>query len=133
VIESAIPVFVTAYPGCQAVFFFDNTTGHSAYATNALRAGLMSLSTCGKQPAMSDGFFHTHDGRCSQKMSFAFDDTSVPRIWQGQLKGLKHILQERGLWRKGLLLRCKYTGLDKKRDDTIISDCLNLPQAQCYL
>lgn len=131
VVEHTIPIFEVAYPGCQAVFFFDNATGHSAYATNALRASSMNLTPGGKQPTMRDGFFDTIAGQQLQRMNFAFDDTSVPRLWRGQPKGLKRVLEERGLWRNGLLLKCKYTGLDGKKHDSKIGDCIRLRQGLC--
>lgn len=59
VIEHAIPIFEVAHPGCQAVFFLDNATGHAAFAFNTLWASKMNISPCRKQPRIWDGYFYS--------------------------------------------------------------------------
>ena len=46
--EKAIPIFNAVHPGCVAVFAFDNSSGHSVFATDALLAHKMNLSSGGK-------------------------------------------------------------------------------------
>jgi len=43
VLKLAISIFESAFPGCQALFLFDNATSHSAYSDNALQACMMNL------------------------------------------------------------------------------------------
>ena len=52
-------VFFYAYPSCQALFAFDNSSNHSFYAEDALLAGNMNLSPGGKQPILRNRFNHT--------------------------------------------------------------------------
>lgn len=56
VIAIAIPIFEMQFPGCEAVFLFDNATSHAAFADDALRARSMNLRPGGKQPKMRNGF-----------------------------------------------------------------------------
>jgi len=50
--EKAIPIFEERFPGAIGVFAFDNATSHSAFASDALVAKRMNLSSKGKQPKM---------------------------------------------------------------------------------
>jgi len=49
VLKLAIPVFESAFPGCQAPFLFNNATSHSAYSSDTLRACMMNLPPGGGQ------------------------------------------------------------------------------------
>jgi hypothetical protein len=51
-------VFPYAFPGCQALFAFDNALNHSCFAHNALVASRMNLNPGGKQPLMCETFAH---------------------------------------------------------------------------
>lgn len=95
VISIAIPIFELAFPGCEALFLFDNATSHAAFARNALRAKVMDLHSGGKQPKMWDGVNPVT--QMPQSMCNA----------DGQPKGLKLILEESGEWRPGLQVQCK--------------------------
>jgi len=113
--QRAITVFNHAFPGDIAVFAFDNSSGHACKAVDALVACRMNLSPGGKQARMRD----THFTSCSdgvqvyQQMVFQLGDCHpygtdipIPRNWIGEPKGMKRVLQERGLWRDGLLKQC---------------------------
>ncbi|CAJ0644514.1 14480_t:CDS:2 [Entrophospora sp. SA101] len=50
--EKAIPIFEAMHPGCVAVFAFDNSTNHGAYASDALLVNKMNLNSGGIQPKM---------------------------------------------------------------------------------
>jgi hypothetical protein len=97
----ALPLFEKAYPGYQALFYFDNATNHAAYAPDALRAELMNLGPGGKQPVIRNGF-----NPLTQSPQNMQDMNGIP-------KGMKQILQERGLWRAGLLTQCKIENPNK--------------------
>ena len=94
--NKAIPAFERAFPGCQALFAFDNAKCHQKYATDALRTGNMNLTPGGKNTVpMRDGWFVQADRPGEvQKQSMMLPD--------GRLKGLRIVLQERGLWLTGL-------------------------------
>jgi len=46
--SKAIPAFEKSFPGCQALFAFDNAKSHQRYANDALRTGNINLSPGGK-------------------------------------------------------------------------------------
>jgi hypothetical protein len=90
--EVTIPLFNLAFPGCQALFIFDNATLHRSYKDDALRARNVNLYPGGKQAIMRSG----RDHRTGREQVMVLPD--------GQAKGAKMILQERGLWDEGLLV-----------------------------
>lgn len=90
----AVPIFRYAFPGCQALFAFDNATNHTSYAENALRVDRMNLNPGGKQSHMRDGFIHNQ--QCAQSMVFPMDHPD--HQLRGKPKGIKQVLLERGLW-----------------------------------
>jgi hypothetical protein len=73
-------------------------------ADDALNAFTMNLNPAGGQPTMRDTIF---DGKV-QQMVFQ-DDFHVEKL-RGKPKGMKIILEERGLWRTGLKAFCKKNG-----------------------
>jgi hypothetical protein len=91
--DLTIPLFEKTFPGCQAVFFFDCATNHTAFARDALRVETMNLSEGGAQNAdMKDGWYIDSRGnRRSQKMHFMRNGVKVA-------KGMENVLRERGLW-----------------------------------
>lgn len=90
-----IPLFERRYPGNQAVFFFDNATNHPVYAEDSLRAERLNLGPGGEQPCLRSGF----NPKTQQSQSMQ-DFKGIP-------KGMKKILQERGLWRSHLPAQCR--------------------------
>ena len=50
--EKAIPIFELTHPGSIAVFAFDNSSSHNAYASDALNAKAMNVNLRGKQSKM---------------------------------------------------------------------------------
>ena len=104
--SKAIPAFERSFPGCQALFAFDNAKCHQKYATNALRTGTMNLTPGGKNTVpMRDGWFvQTGGSQERQIQSMMLPD--------GRLKGLRIVLQERGLWPSGckFLAQCSIPG-----------------------
>ena len=55
----ALPIFKLAFPGCQALFAFDNASNHSSYAKDALLVSNMNLGPGGKQEKLREGFIHS--------------------------------------------------------------------------
>ena len=92
--QRAIPIFNLLHPECEALFAFDNSANHHSMKSDALVASRLNLSDGGKSvPHMRAGYY-TNAGsgeRVVQTMQTA-----------GVQKGLRTILQERGLWNSSL-------------------------------
>ena len=79
-----------------AVFAFDNSSSHAKLANDILNAANMNLNPGGKQPIMRDTVFN------GQVQSMVFSADYLDEKLCGKPKGIKVILQERGLWGSGL-------------------------------
>ena len=102
----AVPIFNATFPGCQAVFAFDNASNHCSYAADALRVENMNFHPGDKQGMLREGFMHGKG--LPQSMSFA--KNYYNRKLAGKPKGIKRVLKERGLWlERGLVLQCRTT------------------------
>jgi hypothetical protein len=112
IINKAIPLFEATHPGCIALFAFDNATSHSAFAKDALVASKMNWDDGGKQPKMRDTVFNG----AVQKMVHL----------NGEQKGMKTILIERGLYRDGLKKVCRDCIKKKLREQNTRIDCCGL-------
>ena len=88
-VKVIVLIFNAAFPGCQAVFLFDNASDHSSCATGALRIGNMNLHPGGKQDVLREGFMHGKE--LPQSMSFPLDYYS--RELAGKPKGIKRVLK----------------------------------------
>ncbi|KAH8922870.1 hypothetical protein BT69DRAFT_1297588 [Atractiella rhizophila] len=87
-IAQFVPVFEKYHPGDQALIMFDNSTGHGAFAADALVATRMNLG-----PGGANAF-------CEMKIVF---EEGHPKAGQAKV-----ILSERGQWPVGgLKARCK--------------------------
>ncbi|KIY60956.1 hypothetical protein CYLTODRAFT_447875 [Cylindrobasidium torrendii FP15055 ss-10] len=102
--EKIIPAFERAHgAGHQALFMIDNSQGHLAYATDALLVSRMNLKPGGKQAIMRDGWYIDNEGcRISQSMVYGPGKGKL----SNQPKGMKAVLEERGLWSPHLKMRC---------------------------
>ena len=109
--EKAIPLFEKRFPGKKGIFAFDNSSGHAAFAVDALVASRMNLNPGGAQPKMHDTIFNNHP----QSMVFSHNDAPSSDL-VGQAKGIRQVLLERGLWVQGLKKRCV-----KKKG--VVSEC----------
>ena len=52
--QIAMPIFQYAFPGCQALFAFDNASNHRYFAPDALLASNISLNPGGKHSLASE-------------------------------------------------------------------------------
>ena len=90
----ALPIFQILHPECDALFMFDNSANHHAFAPDALVASRLNLKDGGAnlKVIMRDGWFVNQEG---ERVTHLFKNAN------NQQKGLKTILSERGLWRDG--------------------------------
>lgn len=115
--KAAISIFEKRFPGSIGVFCFDNSSGHAAFAADALVASRMNMNPGGKQPVMRSTSFQSKH----QSMVFLPDEAPHPTLI-GKPKGLKRVLEERGLWRDGLTKRC---GKSKgEKGSSVLDQCV---------
>jgi hypothetical protein len=102
--NEVLPLMVQLHPRDthRIVFAFDNSQNHHAMKPDALVANRMNLSDGGKTAynMRETSFINSKGEKKVQKMQFD----------NGVAKGIKTILQERGLWpsdRRRFLLKCK--------------------------
>ena len=98
-------MFERIHPGAIGEFFFDQSSAHSAFAKDALNANEMNVKPGGNQRRMhatvipNDNLNPELRGQ-PQDMVFPADLPSDHKYYEfrGQAKGMKVILEERGLW-----------------------------------
>jgi hypothetical protein len=101
--EKIIPVFEAAHgPGYQALIVVDHSQGHSAYSEDALVVSRMNVRPGGKQALMKSTWYIRDSERVEQSMVYPPDHAEFP----GQLKGIKAVLSERGLYQGRLRGKC---------------------------
>ena len=91
-VEKAIPAFEAQFPGCKALFVFDNARNHLKFAENALRVSEMNLEPGGKNAKQMRDIYvmdvNHPEGGFIQSMILP----------DGRPKGFKIVLTECGLW-----------------------------------
>ena len=81
--ERVIPAFESRYPGKQALFLFDHSTGHHALPADALLASKLNLSDGGAAPKLRNTTFVNQHGETVEQLMQRSD---------GVQKGLTTIL-----------------------------------------
>ncbi|CAG8739862.1 3672_t:CDS:1, partial [Cetraspora pellucida] len=93
--DKAIPIFEAKFPNATAMFAFDNSTNHGAYAEDALIAARMNLKPGGNQPIMQSTTFVEANGQLNtQHIVFEKDyvfkkDEDYDETMRGKPKGIK--------------------------------------------
>lgn len=99
--QKAIDIFNKAHPGKQALFIFDQSSAHASLPDDALKAFEMNKSDGGKQRVQRDTIIlesnPTPEYR-GQKQAMTLPN--------GEQKGLKRTLEERGFNVHGLRAKC---------------------------
>jgi hypothetical protein len=115
--EKAIPIFRILHPNCDGLFIFDNSQNHHAKAPDALSVSNMNLRDGGaNQRLMRNGWFVNAEGmRIEQAMVSEDGKTS---------KGLKRVLNERGIWDSSLTVKEARALLAKQPDFCIQAEWL---------
>ena len=132
--EDAVAIANIKYPrkeGFTVYWIFDQSSCHTAYADDALNVAEMNVNPGGSQPKLRDTIFN---GKL-QRMVYA----------DGTPKGMKQILQERGIntskMKKQDMKDCLASHPDFKDEKTIIERflmdkhhvCMFLPKFHCEL
>ncbi|KAH9076682.1 hypothetical protein Ae201684P_010618 [Aphanomyces euteiches] len=108
--SKVLPAFTQLHPGKVAMFTFDQSTNHAAFAPDAWRASNMNLHSGGKQGLLRDGWLG--NDRVVQNMVMS----------NGHAKGLKAVLTERGIDCSRMLLQCK-SSIDIKSTKGVLKCC----------
>ena len=120
VTEKALPIAQFLYPGFDLVFMFDNATSHSVYADDALRVANMCKGEGKQQAFLRPGWYlDPASGTIVRQPMWTLepDPLGGPGAMKQVQKGIKNVLQERGLWPdKGLLLECPKPKCDSCQD-----------------
>ncbi|GAA5975658.1 hypothetical protein JCM11641_003559 [Rhodosporidiobolus odoratus] len=114
-IERTIIIFDTMYPGCQALFVFDQSSAHSSRGEDALKAFGMRVNDGGKVTIKHDTYFPPENVDSSkrgqvQQLSYLDSDGKL------RPKGLKTVLTERGINIADKNGSCKSTCAEGKTD-----------------
>ena len=124
VLEVGLKVFEKRYgPGCKGCWLFDNSSNHGVFASDALLAREMNLNCGGKQPVMRDGWYKgaaVGGGTETVSQHMWVTDSSGKMVG----KGLKMVLEERGLWRTGMKLECREKWTDTEGGKHTRKSCL---------
>ena len=133
-IKKVIAIFNKTFPRDITVFAFDNSSEHACKAKDALVANRMNLRPGGKQPKMHNTKWG--DG-IEQSMVFLEGDKEwdtnipIPPELIGKPKGMKRVLQERGLWRENLKKQCGRQKKNKSNfEDRVFQETMEHYQAR---
>jgi hypothetical protein len=115
--EEVLVAFAELHPNAIALFTFDQSTNHAAFAPDALRASNMNMNPGGAQAIMRPGKFS--DGR-EQPMVFEAGTENA-----GQAKGIKQVLLERGIdvAAHGLRMKCPNENVDVSAIEEVLMCC----------
>ena len=87
-VENAVKIFEAKYPHARGLFLFDNAPSHKKVADDQLDAEKMNVGVGGKQPILRDTVWN------GEIQHLVLED--------GRPKGMKMVLQERGIDTRGM-------------------------------
>ncbi|KAJ7584549.1 hypothetical protein C8J56DRAFT_1027796 [Mycena floridula] len=120
-VKNAIEIFNIKFPDGVAVFIFDCSSAHEAFASDALLAHKMNRGPGGKQPKMRDTIIP--GTQTVQSMVFPADCSDKDKdgnALAGQAKGMEYVLRERGL----------FAALEAKNGGKVIGTCATCKLSQ---
>lgn len=99
----AIPIFNYLFPDAQGVFVFDFSSAHESYGPHALRVSNINFLPGGKKLPLRDTFMPMDDPRIPLELqgrpqSLVYPQDHPTQTLAGKTKGVRCVLQERGLW-----------------------------------
>ena len=130
-VEHALKIFERRFPGITGIFLFDNALSHRKYPPDGLNPANMNVYSGGKQAIMRDTVWN---GKVQKMVQY-----------DGTAKGMKQVLQERGVDVKGLnaaKMREKLSEFEDFSSQTTILEelvrsqghiCSYLPKYHCEL
>ena len=125
VLDMAIPVFEKEFGReCRACFMFDNSTNHGVFANDALVAQRMNWNSGGKQPVMRDGWIRGDENGSVMVRQVMYEEVEEDGQRKRVPKGMKRILEEKGLVRDGLKMECRKQWTDEKGQKHARRGCL---------
>ncbi|PLW22371.1 hypothetical protein PCASD_15904 [Puccinia coronata f. sp. avenae] len=143
--NKAIPIFEALHPDTQAVFIFDCSSAHGAFAPLALRVQNMNLNPGGKQAVLRDTVIPSDDPRIPPHLhgrvqKFSYNPSHPDPTRAGKPKGVQAILQERGFWsyytqkrreakQPPLKFHCAECSLSNKKKDAITQSARLIQEA----
>jgi hypothetical protein len=131
--KKAIAILDKAFPGDIGVFAFDNSSGHACKAKDALVANRMNLRPGGKQPIMHKTKWGNGIEQCMVFLDGDKDwgtDTPILPELVGKPKGMKRVLQERGLWTEGLKKQCGRKKKDSNFEERLFQETIEQYQSR---
>ncbi|KAJ8462477.1 hypothetical protein ONZ51_g10884 [Trametes cubensis] len=134
-LQNTIPIAHRLYPNAVIHWIFDNSSCHGSLAKDALTATKMNVNPGGKNvPHMHDTVLPEDNpwglGGWRQTMQFdpVLPDDDEFKAFEGQPKGMRRILHERGLLKPGMVgdcQGCKQSKLRKAHVTGLTEDELN--------
>jgi hypothetical protein len=101
-VKDAIAIFEHIYPGCQALFIFDQSSAHASLPEDALKAFEMNKSDGGKQRKQRDTYIPgTGNAETGSPPTIQLMTTA-----DGRPRGLQSVLAERGFDTKNMRAKC---------------------------
>lgn len=102
--KRTLPIFEALHPHSQGVFVFDCSSAHEAYGPAALRVQNMNFHSKGKQGLLRDTIIPSDDPNIPPELhgttqTMVFPAHHPDLELAGKPKGIKVVLQERGLWK----------------------------------
>ncbi|OAV98386.1 hypothetical protein PTTG_09314 [Puccinia triticina 1-1 BBBD Race 1] len=101
--KKEIPIFEHLHPDLQAVFIFDCSSAHGAFAKSALQAQKMNLKPGGKHSHLQNSIIPSDDLYIPAHLrglpqTFSYDTSYPDPKLAGQPKGIQTILEEQALF-----------------------------------
>ncbi|CAG8630199.1 6637_t:CDS:2 [Cetraspora pellucida] len=130
----AIPIFEAYFPGCQALFAFDNTKSHTTYASDALVAKNMNLSSAGKQEKMcSTSYFLISERELWPEKGLKLQKARELMGQQPDFLAQKGQLEETIIGTRHQIANCNYSWKGLQKTISLALNSVLLPTIRRYV